>query len=240
MAGKRFSSILCIIGGVVLIVGLIIAGKILYDAAVYFDRSNDGNGTMYVYDGSLYFGAKKCGICVYNENEGSRYIVKKADRYFAADADEIYYTYMGDCYRYQITTGETEPVDAFPEGLNIQNQTAANNSEEVKQVMYNNYDAAISDPFAILDNDNLFVAYNMAGGYIAAYKVDKGEVYYDVDMNSQKIIENSYLPFQYAVIRGTVLRQFIIGVAAVTASLVGLIVIFKMVLKNVKKTKKWS
>ena len=114
-------------------------------------------------------------------------------------------------------------------------QTAADNSEEVEMIMYNNFSAAVSDPFAILDGDILYVAYNKDGGYMAAYNVSKDSVYYMVDMESEQLLDNSYTPFQYTVIKGTVSNQFVLMIVFSVIGAAGLAVMIRAIFVLKKK-----
>lgn len=220
---------------VVFLVSLVILGKFLYDVGLFMDKSNSGNGSMYLYDRDLYYGAKLGGICVYNPGEGSRYIVKKADRDFAADNENIYYTYKGKSYKYNILKECSESIEDFPEGVKVMHQNAGNNSDEVKSIMYNNSGVAVSDPFAVLDGDTLYVAYNNNDGYMAAYDVNKESVYYIVDMESEKLLDNSFTPFQYTVMKRTVSIQFVIIIVFLLICMASLAVMIKTLLVMKKK-----
>lgn len=231
---KNISKLLFAVSCIVLLVSLSIFGKLLYDAGLFLGRSDSGNGSMYIYDGNLYYGAKHGGICVYEQGEGSRYVVKKADREFAADDKDIYYTYKGKSYKYDILNESSESIEAFPEGVEALIQNAGDNSDEVKSIMYNNFDVAVSDPFAILEGDTLYVAYNKDGGYMAAYKVSKGDVYYMVDMESEILLDNTFTPFQYTVMERTVSGHFILMIVFLVISAASLAVMIRtlFVIKN--------
>ena len=227
-------------GLIILAFGLVI---FLFFAWLYsngfFNFTMPSYGSMYLKDDILYYGAKKGGICTYNQDTGCKYIIKKADCYFGCDDEYIYYTYKNKCYRYGILNSKSEEISVIPEDVKIIYPSEMKNSSEVNELLSRNSYIFDEGTYAILEDDTLYAAVDNSGGYIAVYKVYEGDNYLLIDIDSKVMLDYSYTALQFNKFsgRGYFANGMYTVILIVLISLVCLILILKFlsVLKKYKK-----
>lgn len=183
---KIFSILIIILGIIWLFFGI-------YRLGIF--RDNSRGLSMYLKDNILYYGGKNGGLYKYDNQSGSSLLVKKADGVFGVEDSDIYYTYKDNYFVFHMDNETTEKTEDFSNKIELLYADSVQNSEEVKGILGRS-NGFSDNPFALYENNKLFVSHNAKGGYISVYDTVEAEGKINVVEDSEKILEHSYSMWQ--------------------------------------------